>query len=262
MSWPGSKTWKRIDLGAISILSIIIIFLFLEFIDDLREEARSSNCVSHLGQLQLALSNYESTYGSLPPSAITNANGEPLLSWRVALLPFMEEGALYNQIKLDEPWDGPNNRKFNGRRPLLFSCPSHLDDAEKGYTSYVAVIGPRTLFPGGGKAKRRGDIRDDPASTLMVVETTTASINWMEPRDLEWDRMSFRVNDHSQPSISSDHQTGSYPGAHCMVSAGKTYPDNQVVASLVDSMTPEEIKALLIIDDGEKIVLRRGPKRD
>jgi hypothetical protein len=54
--------------------------------------------------------------------------------------------------------------------------------------------------------------RDDPASTLVVVEAMKSQINWMEPRDLEWDRMSFRLNDHSRPSISSEHHYGSYSG--------------------------------------------------
>ena len=221
-----------------------------------REQARSSNCKGQLAQLELALHNYESTYGSLPPAAITDADGKPLLSWRVALLPFMERDSLYQQIKLDEPWDSPHNRKFHTQRPSDFACPSHKDDAGKGYTSYVVVVGPRTLFPGGGKARRRADIRDDPASTLMVVEATTSAINWMEPRDLQWDRMSFGVNDHSRPSISSDHRLGPNDGPH-VIAAGRNAADNQVVTYLSDSVSPAMIKAFLIIDDGEKVDLRQ-----
>jgi hypothetical protein len=126
----------------------------------------------------------------------------------------------------------------------------------------VAVIGPRTLFPGGGKARRRADIRDDPASTLVVVESMNSAINWMEPRDLEWDRMSFRLNDHSRPSISSKHRYGSYPGPHVIAAGARGSPDNQVVASLGGSIAPEDVKALLVIDDGKEVTLRRGPWLD
>jgi hypothetical protein len=227
-----------------------------------REEARSAQCVGNLAYLEVALRNYESTYGFLPRAAITDAHGKPLLSWRVAVLPFIGQESLYKQIKLDEPWDGPNNRRFNSVRPSVFLCPSHVERAEKGLTDYVAVVGPRTLFPGGGKARKRADIRDDPASTLMVVESMNSAINWMEPRDLEWDRMSFRLNDHSRPSISSNHHYGSYPGPHVMAAGARASPDNQVVASLGGSVAPEAIQSLLIIDDGKEVVLRRGPWLD
>jgi hypothetical protein len=182
-----------------------------------------------------------------------------LLSWRVALLPFIEENRLYQQIKLDEPWDGPNNRRFHALRPSIYACPSRRDDAGKGYTSYVVVVGPRTLFPGDGHSRKRADIRDDSASTIIAVESTTSTINWMEPRELEWDRMSFRLNDASQPSISSDNHSGPYGGPHVMAAGSKAYPDNQVVATLVDSMSPDTIRSLLIIDDGDRVVLKRGP---
>lgn len=227
-----------------------------------REAARSSQCAGHLAQLQLALHIYETTYGSLPPAAMTGPDGKPLLSWRVALLPILDQQELYKKIRLDEPWDGPNNRKLHAQRPPIFACPSHLGEAGRGDTSYVVVVGPRTLFPGRGRAKRIADIRDDPASTLMIVESTTSSINWMEPRDLQWDRMSFRLNDTSRPSISSDHRSGSYPGPHVAAAGAHAYPDEQVVTYLADSMTPAILRALLIIDDGEKVTLRRGPKLD
>ena len=67
---------------------------------------------------------------------------------------------------------------------------------------------PRTLFPSHGRTRRLADVRDDPTSTLMIVESVNTSIHWMEPRDLEWDRMSFSVNDRSRPSISSEHRVG------------------------------------------------------
>jgi hypothetical protein len=218
--------------------------------------------VCNLAQLELALRNYESTYGLLPPAAITDANGKPLLSWRVAILPFIEQEGLYKQIKLDKPWDGPDNRRFNSLRPSIFLCPSRTEDEKNGFTDYAAVVGPRTLFPGGGKARKRSDIRDDPASTLVVVESMNSQINWMEPRDLDWDRMSFRLNDDSRPSISSKHHYGSYPGPHVIAAGARASPDNQVVASLGGSIAPEDVKALLIIDDSNNVVLRRGPWLD
>ena len=242
--------------------AVLILTWLVRAVGRAREEARAAQCVCNLACLEVALRNYESTYGFLPPAAIADPDGKPLLSWRVAILPFIEQESLFKQIKLDEPWDGPNNRRFNFLRPSIFLCPSHVEHAEKGFTDYVAVVGSRTLFPGGGKARRRADIRDDPASTIVVVESMNSAINWMEPRDLEWDRMSFRLNDHSRPSISSNHHYGSYPGPHVIAAGARASPDNQVVASLGGSIAPETVKALLIIDDGNKVTLRRGPWLD
>jgi hypothetical protein len=134
-----------------------------------------------------------------------------------------------------------------GGKLTLFVSPDVIAEARN-------VLGRPTL-------RRRADIRDDPANTLMVVEATTSAINWMEPRDLEWDRMSFRLNDGSHPSISSDHCFGSYDGPH-VITAGPNAQNNQVATYLSDSMSPAMIKALLIVDDGEKAVLPRGPKLD
>ena len=262
MRLPGMTTRPIIIYGSVTVCSLALLAWLAGAVGRAREAARSSQCAGHLAQIRLALEIYESTHGSLPAAAITGADGKPLLSWRVALLPIIEHGDLYNQIKLDEPWDSPHNRRFHAQMPSIFACPSHLDSARNGVTSYVVVVGPRTLFPGGGQARRRVDIRDDPSSTLMVVETITSDINWMEPRDLDWDRMSFRVNDRSRPSISSEHRLGGYPGPHVTTAGCKDYPDNQVVTYLADSMAPATIKALLMIDDGQKVVLRRGPKLD
>src|SRR6516165_4525732 len=85
-----------------------------------REEARAAQCVCNLACLEVALRNYESTYGFLPPAAIADADGSPLLSWRVAILPFIEQDGLYKQIKLDEPWDSEHNKKLIAQMPEIY----------------------------------------------------------------------------------------------------------------------------------------------
>src|SRR5207248_2869881 len=80
-----------------------------------REEARASQCLC-IKQIGLALLNYHDTYGSFPPAYVADATGKPIHSWRVLILPFMEQSSLYNAYSMAEPWDGPNNRKLLGRR--------------------------------------------------------------------------------------------------------------------------------------------------
>ncbi|WP_168189352.1 DUF1559 domain-containing protein [Paludisphaera borealis] len=220
-----------------------------------REAARSAQCVGNFKQVGLALLNYESTYGSLPPAYVADAQGKPLHSWRVLLLPFLGQDSLYAKIRFDEPWDSPNNRELHAMRPSTFFCPSGPEAAEHGFTSILAVVGPRTLFPGSGVPGRLTDIRDDPESTLMLVESDNAAIHWMEPRDLVWGDMSFRVNDRSRPNISSKHALGEHRGAHVATAADG-------MASLPDDRPPGDIKAMLLIDDGTKVDLPLGIRRD
>src|SRR5438093_7201056 len=84
------------------------------------KEARQTS-VNNLKQLALAMHNYHDTYGHLPPAALKNKKGKPLLSWRVALLPFVEEDKLYKEFRLDEPWDSAHNKKLLAKMPKLFA---------------------------------------------------------------------------------------------------------------------------------------------
>ena len=217
-----------------------------------REAARSAQCECHFKQLGLALLNYESTYGCLPPAYVADAQGKPLYSWRVLLMAELDRtdgwigDEFWKKFRFDEPWDSPSNRAFHSIRPSSLFCPSDPEAAERGFTSILAVVGPGTLFPGEGESGRLADVRDDPNSTLMLVESANAAIHWMEPRDLDWNAMSFRVNDPSRPSISSKHPSGAYRGAHAVTA-------NDMVRSLREDRSLESIKAMLLIDDGAKV---------
>ena len=74
--------------------------------------------------------NYDSTHGSLPPHAIYGKDGKPLLSWRVLILPYIEEQALYEQFHLDEPWDSPHNEPLLRQIPRCYRSPLDGGSAE------------------------------------------------------------------------------------------------------------------------------------
>ena len=78
---------------------------------------------NNLKQLALGIHNFHSAYRKLP-AARTDENGQPLLSWRVAILPFIEQQALYEQFHLDEPWDSEHNLKLIDQMPATFTDPS------------------------------------------------------------------------------------------------------------------------------------------
>jgi len=90
------------------------------------------------------------------------------LSWRVAILPYIEQAALYREFHLDEPWDGEHNKKLIARFPNVYGCPSdpHL---KPGMTGYQVVIGPGTAFTPDYKPLRSRDFTDGLRTTILVA---------------------------------------------------------------------------------------------
>src|SRR5207244_4506816 len=59
-----------------------------------REASRRSVCVNNLKQIGLALQNYHDDFGCFPPAYIADENGRPMHSWRVLILPYIEQVGL------------------------------------------------------------------------------------------------------------------------------------------------------------------------
>jgi prepilin-type processing-associated H-X9-DG protein len=163
----------------------VLVALLLPAVQAAREAARRSQCVNNLKQIGLAMHNYHNAFGALPGAAIVDKQGKPLLSWRVAILPFIEQQALYNKFKLDEPWDSPHNKELIQYMPTVYACPSRGPDGEPGMTPYQAFSGPGALF-GPGKPNRFAEVLDGLSNTLMVVEANRA-VTWTKPDDLPFD---------------------------------------------------------------------------
>lgn len=145
-----------------------------------RVPSAATVCKNNLKMIGLALHNYHGAYGSFPPAVVTDAEGRPLHSWRVLLLPFLDETHLYEQYRWDEPWDGPHNRELAKRIPQPYRCPK---DPHSVRTRYLAVAGPGTAFDG-SSAIRLDAITDGISRTMVVVETPGDPVHWMEPRDI------------------------------------------------------------------------------
>ena len=171
-----------IVLGALG-CTLLPIALLLPAVQSAREAARRAQCVNNLKQIGLAMHNYHSANNCFPPQAITDEDGKPLLSWRVLLLPYLEQAPLYSQFHLNEPWDSPNNKPLLAMMPALFRCPSDPTPLQAGLTSYEGVVGPRTMFPGGRHAPVGiADVTDGTSNTLFVGETRTP-VPWTAPSD-------------------------------------------------------------------------------
>lgn len=220
----------------------LVVLLMLPLFSSAREPTRRATCANHIFQIGKALLNYESVHRRFPPAYSTDKDGRPLHSWRVLLLPFLEQDELYRQIRLDEPWDSPHNRAVFDANPMpyAFGCPTDRE-AGKKETNYVMIVGPGT-FSDGPNSVRFKQITDRADNTIAVVEIADSGIHWAEPRDLKADEMSYRINDPDQPSISSHH----HGGAHAVFVDGS-------YQFLEDSTDPETVKALTTIAGGEDV---------
>jgi hypothetical protein len=137
----------------------------------------------NLKQIVLAYHNYFSAYDQLPGD-ILDKDGKQLLSWRVAILPFLEEDALYKQFKLDEPWDSANNKKLIEKTPKLYA-PVRVK-AKAGETFYQTFTGEGTLFVKNAPVYKLGNIPDGTSSTGLVFEAGEP-VTWSKPADLPFD---------------------------------------------------------------------------
>jgi hypothetical protein len=135
-----------------------------------RDAARRSQSINNLKQIALALHNYHATYKTFPAASHPDQQGKPRLSWRVAILPFVEQAALYQEFRFGEPWDSEHNKKLIARMPDVYRSPN--SQAGEGKTNYLTVRGPRTVFPGPGKQVGIRDILDGTSNTIAVVEAS------------------------------------------------------------------------------------------
>jgi prepilin-type processing-associated H-X9-DG protein len=161
--------------------TLIMAVLLLPAVQAAREAARRAQCVNNLKQIGLAMHNYQSVNNSFPPAWTSDRDGRPLLSWRVLILPYVEQSALYQEFHLDEPWDSPHNSRLASRMPSVYACPSDPTKSP-GMTSYEVLVGPRTLFPG-GKATDLPQVTDGTSNTIMVAEAKRP-VTWSAPDDL------------------------------------------------------------------------------
>jgi hypothetical protein len=146
-----------------------------------REVANKNN----MKQIGIAMHNYHDTFNRFPPGGL-DENGKAGLSWRVHLLPFMEQAALYNEFNLDEPWDSEHNKALIGRMPTAYKSPGSKN-TKAGQTNYVAMRHENAVITG-KQGKRIADIRDGTSNTIMVVEADDKqAVTWTKPDDLDFD---------------------------------------------------------------------------
>ncbi len=193
---------------------------------------------NNLKQIGLGIHNYHDVYGRFPAD-ILDKDGKPLLSWRVAILPFLEQNHLYQQFKLDEPWDSPHNLQLLKTNQIkIYSSPADAR-ALGNKTIYLGVAGDGTVF--GTPEMSYAKITDGTSNTVMVLEAANeAAVPWTKPEDLPLRPQELL------PKLNQRFRTG----FHALFADGSVH-------FLPKGLDPEMVEALLIINDGKVIRLPR-----
>jgi hypothetical protein len=180
-----SGTVLAVIIGAAVTLVLLVVvggyLLFRRSQDRVEEAAARTESMNNLKILLLGMHSYHDGYKRLPTHAIYSKDGRPLLSWRVTLLPFIEEKNLYLQFKLDEPWDSPHNIRLLERMPKIYAPVR--GEAPPGHTPYQVFTGPNTVFNGPIPVRIGPGVPDGASNTIFIVEAD-GTVPWTQPADL------------------------------------------------------------------------------
>jgi len=231
-----SKPTKT-ELIVIALFCLVLVLLLLPAVEEPRGDHGRSSCKNNLKQIGLALHNYHDTWLVFPPAYLADENGQPMHSWRVLILPFLDRQDLYDQYDFNEPWDGPHNSQLVDQVPSVYRCPQPKETQEQegdSSTDYVALVGTGAAFAE-NDSRRITDFKDGTSDTAMVIELGASDINWMEPRDVE-------VRNVMQMRAAEPH----WSGTHILRADGS-------VRFLPSDINPAIVEALITISGGEEI---------
>ncbi len=166
-----SRGFTLIELLVVIAIIAVLIALLLPAVQQAREAARRTQCKNNLKQLGLALHNYESSFGQFPMPAVwsvnvtSGSNGDPSygLAWSMAILPYMDQAALFNSFDFSRPiWSGANNQALIAKTLPAHICPSTpsiplapttwLASPLRGNPSYGLAPSSDIVVPGWGRS--------------------------------------------------------------------------------------------------------------
>jgi hypothetical protein len=149
-----------------------------------QDDAAKKESASNLKKLAIGMRHFQDTYGGFPPIRNTVKDGKLLFSWRVEILPFIDEDNLFAQFKKDEPWDSAHNKKLLDKMPKVFA-PVTGNPNEKNMTHYQMITGGGALLDGVKKVSLK-DVTDGASNTIMIAEAAEPVL-WTKPDDLIYD---------------------------------------------------------------------------
>jgi hypothetical protein len=201
--------------------------------DDPDARAKSTN---NLKQIGLAFHNYHSTKNFFPPAAVLGGDSTPLLSWRVLILPYVEQQDLYERFHMDEAWDSPHNKELLAKMPSVYAPVVVKEGMPENSTYYQGFKGTGCTFDG-ESGQPIASFTDGTSNTLMVVEAEKL-VPWTKPVDLILD------DDKEKPLPKLGGQfEGGTTALFC----------DGAVRFLKKDIAPETLRALITRNQGEVI---------
>lgn len=186
-----SQAIRKISRGQLFLAAIAggaVFSLLLVGVQYAREAARIDVSLEKMRHIARALEAYAEANKAFPAYANFSDDGKPLLSWRVHILPYLGEHALYEQFHLDEPWDSEHNKNLVAKIPSVFLEPNSELPRNDGRTNYLGVKGKRYLFNGTDTGVTYSEIRDGTANTIMLLQVNDDRATvWTKPDDWEFD---------------------------------------------------------------------------
>ena len=221
----------------------LVLLIAIPAIRAARNARSSANCSTQLSRIAAAIRQYQAVYGVYPPAYIAGADGKPMHSWRVLILPQLGESSLYSRYQFEEPWDSQNNMMVARQMPAVYACDTDTLARDQHETSYLVPVGGKTMFPK-GKSRTLPEIKDGTNNTLLVVESHGTGVLWTEPTDLPVSNLRFGSSKKSGggPTLSSGHEDG----VHIVTVDGEVF--------LVPTDTPAEVMTALSTVAGQEVI--------
>ena len=224
------------------LLGVVIATVVMPAAKNAQANVLKSDCHSNMQRIAMALQAYHQDHGRFPPAVVYDDKGVALHSWRVLILPYLDQESqmVYRAYDMTSAWNSPTNLRWANAAPSVFTCPCD-SRAKGGETSYLAVVGVGTVFEK-DKVVKRKDIEDADglASTLLVVESHGCAIGWSEPKDMDVSMLANGINSNVNGAVRGGHGSE----AHIIDANGE-------VQSLDVTMSVDELTLMATYDDDQ-----------
>lgn len=247
--------WLKVGMGLGAVLSLgvicVVVWAMLQpAFAAARSAAKCSACESNLRDIGSALEQHYADKGCYPPAVAFDEKGKPMHSWRVLLLPYLgpEAKLVFDQYKMDEPWNSKDNSLLLDMMPPVYLCPAD-EGALPGETSYLAIVGPQTLINSSRPVKRTTSydgpvLRDNPSETMVVLEAADSGVNWMRPKDISMSALPAGLDSGNAGGPCSEHLQG----------VNILMADQSIIRLKAESVEVDDLRGMATIDGGNEYI--------